>query len=85
MLRWRNHEMGDDAGHAGDFSNHICGEILYAFGENDAADVNFAKLATGTRDDSAVPSRGQYGTTLWPSYRSPRRHTSLSDHHTDSM
>ena len=42
MLRWRNHEMGDYAGHAGDFSNHIGGGILYAFGENDAADVNLA-------------------------------------------
>src|SRR3954471_7878099 len=36
-------------------------------------------------DDSAVSQRGQYGTTLWPSYSSPLSHTCLSAHQTDSM
>jgi hypothetical protein len=36
-------------------------------------------------DDSAVPQRGQYGTTLYPSYRSPFFANSERIHHTDSM
>ena len=35
--------------------------------------------------DSAVPQRGQYAVTLWSSTSNPRRWSSFSDHHTDSM
>src|SRR5215469_4589561 len=45
MLRRSYYEIGYDAGHAWDVSDHINYDILQAFRENDTGDVDLAALA----------------------------------------
>src|SRR5215469_9636219 len=45
MLRRSYYEIGYDAGHAWDVSDHMNYDILQAFRENDTGDVDLAALA----------------------------------------
>ena len=44
------HKISFDSGDSRNFFNRIGGDLLHAFGENDAADVNFAALGFQPRD-----------------------------------